>query len=104
VIPEALEFPGTVYGYRPRHSCSRADVAPKLACRWIPWIGQIPEDRARADTTDDIYQECVHELPRPWPHDAKMQALATLCLAETQREVAGQVAELSRQITLAESR
>jgi len=42
----------------------------------------------------------VEELQRPWPDYAKIQALATLSLAETLREVA----ELSRQIILAERR
>jgi hypothetical protein len=42
----------------------------------------------------------VQELQRPWPDYAKIQALATLSLAETLREVA----ELSRRILLAEER
>jgi hypothetical protein len=61
-------------------------------------MGQIPEDPARADVTGDIYQECVQELQRAWPDYAKIQALATLSLAETLREVA----ELSRRILRAE--
>lgn len=61
-------------------------------------MGQIPEDPARADAAGDLCQECVQELQRPWPGYAKIQALATLSLAETLREVA----ELSRQILLAE--
>ena len=60
----------------------------------------IPEDPARADATGDPCQECVQELQRPWPDYAKIQALATLSLAETLREIA----ELSRQIILAERR
>jgi hypothetical protein len=63
-------------------------------------MGQIPEDPARAGAAGDIYQECVQELQRPWPDYAKIQALATLSLTETLREVA----ELSRQIILAERR
>ena len=54
----------------------------------------------RAAAPGDIYQECVQESQRPYPDYAKIQALATLNMAETLREVAGQVAELSRQITL----
>ena len=63
-------------------------------------MGQIPEDPARADVTGDLCQECVQELQRPWPDYAKIQALATLSLAETLREIA----ELSRRIILAERR
>ena len=63
-------------------------------------MGQIPEHPARADVTGDLHKECVQELQRPWPDYAKIQALATLSLAETLREVA----ELSRQIILAERR
>src|SRR5690242_1435864 len=51
-------------------------------------MGQIHEDPARADAVGDLYQECVQELQRPWPGYAKIQALATLSLAETLREVA----------------
>jgi hypothetical protein len=63
-------------------------------------MGPIPEDPGRAGAAGDIYQECVQELQRPWPDYAKIQALATLSLAETLREIA----ELSRQIILAERR
>ena len=63
-------------------------------------MGPLPEDPARADAAGDIHQECVQELQRPWPDYAKIQALATLSLAETLREIA----ELSRQIILAERR
>ena len=72
-------------------------------------MGPIPEDPARAGAAGDIYRECVQELQRPWPDYAeirpwpdyaKIQALATLSLAETLREIA----ELSRQIILAERR
>ncbi len=52
----------------------------------------------------DIYQECAQELHKPYPEDAKIQALAALSLAETMREVAGQLASLSHQITLASTR
>ena len=58
-------------------------------------MGQIPEDPARADATGDIHQECLQELQRPYLDYAKIQALAALSLAETLREVAGQIAELS---------
>jgi hypothetical protein len=61
-------------------------------------MSQTPEDPARADVTGDIYQECVQELRRPYPDYVKIQALVTLSLAETLREVPRQVAELSRQI------
>jgi len=64
----------------------------------------MPEDAARADTTGDLYQECVQELQRPYPDYAKVQALAALSLAGTAQNVAAQVAELSRQITLASTR
>ena len=64
----------------------------------------MPEDAARADTTGDLYQECVQELQRPYPDYAKVQALATLSLVEAAREVAAQVAEFSRQITLGSTR
>jgi hypothetical protein len=63
-------------------------------------MGQIPEDPVPADVTGDLCQECVQELQRPWPDYAKIQALATLSLAETLREVA----EIGRQILLAERR
>ena len=61
-------------------------------------MGQIPEDPARTGAASDICHECVQESQRPWPDYAKIQALATLSLTETLREVA----ELSRQIILAE--
>jgi len=64
----------------------------------------MPEDAERADTTGDLYQECVQELQRPYPDYAKVQALATLSLVEAARKVAAQVAELSRQITLGPTR
>jgi hypothetical protein len=63
-------------------------------------MGQVAEDAARADAAGDLRQECVQELPRPWPDYAKIQALATLSLPVTLREVA----ELSRRILLAERR
>jgi hypothetical protein len=63
-------------------------------------MGQIPEDPVRAGAAGDLCQECVQELRRRWPGYAKIQALATLSLAETLREVA----ELSRQSILAERR
>jgi hypothetical protein len=47
------------------------------------------------------YQQCVQELQRPHPDYTKSQALATLSLVEALCEVAGQVAEVSHQITLA---
>jgi hypothetical protein len=58
----------------------------------------MPEEAARCDPTGHVYQECVQELRRPYPDYAKVQALATLSLVETAREVARQLAELSRQI------
>ncbi len=67
-------------------------------------MSQIPKDPARASATDDIYQECVQELHQPYPDYAKIQALATLSLVETLREVAGRVTSLSHQITLASRR
>ena len=62
-------------------------------------MSQIPEDPARASAADGIYQECVQELHQPYPDYAKIQALATLSLVATVREVAGQVTSLSHQIT-----
>jgi hypothetical protein len=61
----------------------------------------IPEGAARGG---GIYHQCVQELQKPHPDYAMVQALATLSLVETLQEVAGQVAELSRQITLASRR
>jgi hypothetical protein len=46
----------------------------------------------------------VQELQQPYPDYTKIQALATLSLAEALREVAGQVAETGHQITLASRR
>jgi hypothetical protein len=63
-----------------------------------------PEDPARAVAADDIYRECVQELHQPYPDYAKIQALATLSLAATAREMAGQVTSLSHQITPASRR
>jgi hypothetical protein len=59
-------------------------------------MGQIPEDPARTGAASDICHECVQESQRPWPDYAKIQALATLSLAETLQEVA----EFSRRILL----
>jgi hypothetical protein len=64
-------------------------------------MSSIPEDAARGG---GIYYQCVQELQKPYPDYAMVQALATLSLVETLREVAGQVAELSRQVTLAPRR
>jgi hypothetical protein len=64
-------------------------------------MSPIPEDAAR---TGDTYRQCVQELQKPYPDYAMVQALATLSLVETLQEVAGQIAELSRQITLAPRR
>ena len=51
-----------------------------------------------------IYQQCMKELQKPYPGYAMVQALATLSLVEMLQELAGQVAELSRQMTLAPRR
>jgi hypothetical protein len=67
-------------------------------------MSQMPEDPAGASATGDICQECGQELHKPYPDYAKIQALATLSLAEALREVAGQLAGLSHQITLASKR
>jgi len=61
----------------------------------------IPDDAARSG---GIYHQCMQELQKPYPDYAMVQALATLSLEETLQEVAGQVAEFSRQITLAPRR
>jgi hypothetical protein len=59
----------------------------------------MPDNAERADAVGDIYQECVQELQQPYPDYAKVQALATLSLVETAREVARQVTELNHQLT-----
>jgi hypothetical protein len=46
----------------------------------------------------------MQELQKPYPDYAMVQALAILSLVETLHEIAGQVAELSRHITLASRR
>ncbi len=46
-------------------------------------------------------RELLARSYRPSPDYGKVQALATLSLGETLREVAGQVANLSREIALA---
>ena len=51
-------------------------------------MGQVPEDAARLGAAGDLCQECVQELPRPWPDYAKIQALATRAWREALREVA----------------
>jgi hypothetical protein len=61
----------------------------------------IPDDAARGGS---IYHQCMQELQKPYPDYAMVQALATLSLVETLQEVAGQMAEFSRQITLASRR
>lgn len=61
--------------------------------------GHHAPDPARVGVAGGIYQECLHELQRPYAYYVKAQALATLSLVETLREVAGQVANLSDQIT-----
>jgi hypothetical protein len=58
----------------------------------------IPDEGARSG---GIYHQCTHELQKPYPDYAMVQVLATLSLVETLQEAAGQVAEFSRQITLA---
>jgi hypothetical protein len=60
-----------------------------------------PED---APPGSACYQQCVQELQQPYPDYTKIQALATLSPAEALREVAGQVAEVGHQITLASRR
>jgi hypothetical protein len=67
-------------------------------------MSQIPEDTVRAGVTGDICQECAQELHKPYPDYAKIQALATLSLVDTLREVAGEVASLSHQVALASRR
>ena len=67
-------------------------------------MSQIPEDPAGASAAGDICQECVQELHKPYPDYAKIQALATLSLVKALREVAGLLAGLSHQITLASKR
>ena len=67
-------------------------------------MSHIPDESARASAAGDICQECVKELHKPYPDYAKVQALATLSLAETLWEVAAQLADLSHQITLTTGR
>jgi hypothetical protein len=64
-------------------------------------MSPISEDAARSGGT---YRRCVQELQKPYPDYAMVQTLATLSLVETLQEVAGQVADLSRQISLAPRR
>ena len=64
-------------------------------------MSMIPDDAARSG---GIYHQRIQELQKPYPDYAMVQALATLSLVETLQEVAGQVAEFSRQITLAPRR
>ena len=54
-----------------------------------------PED---APPSGAYYQQCLQELQQPYPDYTKIQALATLSLAEALREVIG------HQITLASRR
>jgi hypothetical protein len=61
----------------------------------------IPEN---ASPGDAYHQQCVQELQQPYPDYTKIQALATLSLAEALREVAGQMAEIGHQVTLASRR
>jgi hypothetical protein len=61
----------------------------------------VPEDMA---PDGGHYQQCVQELQQPHPDYIKIQALATLSLVETLREVAEQVAEVTHQITLTSRR
>ena len=61
----------------------------------------IPDDAGRSG---GIYHQCIKELQKPHPDYAMVQALATLSLVEMLQELAGQVAELSRQMTLAPRR
>jgi hypothetical protein len=61
----------------------------------------IPEDASLGDT---YHQQCVQELQQPYPDYIKIQALATLSLAEALQEVARQVAEIGHQIILASRR
>ncbi len=64
-------------------------------------MSQISEDPAGAGAAGDICQECEQELHKPYPDYAKVQALATLSLVEALRDVAGQLAGLCHQISLA---
>ena len=61
----------------------------------------IPDDAARSG---GIYHQCMQELQKPYPDYAMVQALATLSLVDTLREVAGEVASLSHQVALASRR
>jgi len=66
-------------------------------------MSQLPDDREALDP-GEAYQACVKELHQAHPDYERAQVYATLGLEETLREVAGQVAELARQITLASRR
>lgn len=57
-----------------------------------------PEEMAPGE---GFYRQCVQELQRPYPGYSRIHALATLSLVETLQEVAGQVTEVSHQITIA---
>lgn len=58
----------------------------------------IPEDASPGVT---FLQLCVQELRQPYLDYTKIQALATLSLAEALPELAEQMAEIGHQITLA---
>jgi hypothetical protein len=61
----------------------------------------IPEDAAPGGR---YYPQCLQELQQPYPDYTKIQALATLSLVEALREMAGQIAKVGHQITLAPER
>jgi hypothetical protein len=60
-----------------------------------------PED---ASPRGAYHQQCLQELQQPYPDCAKIEALATLSLAEALQDVADQVAEIGHQIALVSRR
>jgi hypothetical protein len=52
----------------------------------------------------EAYQRCMQELGKPYPDHEPAQLYATLSVEETLRDVAGHLAELTKQIALASRR
>jgi hypothetical protein len=70
----------------------------------FPHMSRLPEGEPQAFDPGEAYQRCMRELGRPYPDHEAAQLYATLSLEETLRDVAAQLAQLTKEVVLASRR
>lgn len=67
-------------------------------------MSRLPEDEPQALDPGEAYQRCMRELARPCPDHQAAQLYAILSLEEALRDVAAQLAQLTKEVVLASRR